>query len=71
MVLTDADADAEGGDNLLDEVKRVRSDGGGGDGGAVVERHHVALGQPGAQLTQHLLVPVLAEPHHLQRHIQL
>jgi hypothetical protein len=65
MQLTDANADAEGGDDLLDEVERVRRDGGVGDGGAVVEGHHVALGQPRAQLTQHLLVPVLSEPYHL------
>lgn len=65
-VLTYPDADAEGGDDLLDEVERVRRDGGDGHGRAVVEGHHVALGEPRAQLPQHLLVPVLAEPHHLR-----
>lgn len=63
--LTYADADAEGGHDLLDEVERVRRDGGHGDGRAVVEGHHVALGEPRAQLPQHFLVPVLAEPYHL------
>lgn len=65
IVLTDTDAESERRNDLLYEVKRVRRDGGVGDGGAVVERHHVALSQPRAQLTQHLLVPVLTEPHHL------
>lgn len=63
--LTYTNADAEGGDDFLDEVERVRRDGCVGDSGAVVEGDHVALGEPGAQLPEHLLVPVLAEPHHL------
>lgn len=70
-VLTYSDTDAEGGDDLLDEVERVLGDGGVGDCGAVVERHHVALGQPRAQLPQHLLVPVLAEPYHLRTTVNI
>lgn len=62
---TDADAYAEGGDDFLDEVERVRGDDGVGHGAAVVERDHVALGQRLPQLTQHLLVPIFSEPHHL------
>lgn len=63
--LTNANADPEGGDDLFDEVERVRCDGGVGDGDAMVECHYVTLGQPSAQLPQHLLVPVFAEPYHL------
>ena len=59
------DADAEGGDELLHEVERVRRDGGVRHALAVVEGDDVALGEALAQLAEHLLVPVLAEPNHL------
>lgn len=65
IILTYTDSDAESGDDLLDEVERVGCDGSFGDCGAVMEGHNVALAQPRAQLPQHLLVPVLAEPYHL------
>lgn len=64
--LTYTNADAESGDDLLYEVECVGSDGCVGDARAVVKRDHVTLGQPCAQLTQNLLVPVLTEPNHLR-----
>lgn len=44
-VLTDADAQSEAGDDLLDEMQRVRRHSSVRDGGAVVERYHVTLSQ--------------------------
>jgi len=62
------DAHAERADQLRDEVESVRRHRSLGDVGAVLEGDRSTLDQRLAQLTQHLLVPVLTKPHHLNRH---